>query len=349
MDELEHNLKSALNILNQATSKKTAAKQYAVRWFNRLYYDLCRWNAEFTNFLQTYPGFKKNSTQQEFEAFNKELGRFADRLDSSGYYRGRYYALDDLQSDICLQINFLAARLRKDFGFLMEEDPDAYDELCISVGVVRDAPGHIRGISSALGNSVTSLEYTILGSRWSETRKTPSVSEVKQAIESHIQKANSALDKIGQEARKIGFLLLSVTEYEEALLKEGSANPNLYVIGEITMGNEGDTYNIGQAGAAGRYARSDNNIFIQSEEKKTLAQAAAEIQQLLKQLEDSNPSATEVEKIAYVNDETTPSFKRRVVGALRASSETALDEFILENKYLKVAKAAIKGWLQPGS
>lgn len=71
--------------------------------------------------------------------------------------------------------------------------------------------------------------------------------------------------------------------------------------------------------------------------------------ELLKQLEKANPSATENEKIAYVNNETTPSFKRRVVGALQAIGEAAIDEFILENKYLKVAKAAIKGWLQPGT
>nr|WP_322721444.1 hypothetical protein [Nostoc sp. ChiQUE02]MDZ8234544.1 hypothetical protein [Nostoc sp. ChiQUE02] len=85
------------------------------------------------------------------------------------------------------------------------------------------------------------------------------------------------------------------------------------------------------------------------DQKKTLAEAASEIQQLLKQLEQTNPTATQAEKVAYVNDETTPSFKRRAVSALQASGETAIDEFILENKYLKVAKAAIKGWLQPGS
>lgn len=84
-----------------------------------------------------------------------------------------------------------------------------------------------------------------------------------------------------------------------------------------------------------------------SESKKTLAEAAAEIQQLLKQLEQTNPTATEAEKVEYINDETTPSFKRRVSGALQASGEAAIDEFILENKYLKVAKAAVKGWLQP--
>ncbi|KYC37881.1 hypothetical protein WA1_05095 [Scytonema hofmannii PCC 7110] len=69
----------------------------------------------------------------------------------------------------------------------------------------------------------------------------------------------------------------------------------------------------------------------------------------MKQLERTNPTATDSEKVAYVNDETTPSFKRRVVSALQASGETAIDEFILENKYLKVAKSAIKGWSQPGN
>lgn len=97
-------------------------------------------------------------------------------------------------------------------------------------------------------------------------------------------------------------------------------------------------------------ARQQANQHIHlSESKKTLAEAAEEIQQLLKQLEQTNPTATELQKVAYVNDETTPSFKRRVTGALQASGETAIDEFILENKYLKVVKAAIKGWLQPGS
>ena len=97
-------------------------------------------------------------------------------------------------------------------------------------------------------------------------------------------------------------------------------------------------------------ARQQANQHIHlSESKKTLAEAAEEIQQLLKQLEQINPTATELEKVAYVNDETTPSLKRRVAGALQATSETAIDEFILENKYLKVAKAAIKGWLQLGS
>jgi AbiTii len=121
--------------------------------------------------------------------------------------------------------------------------------------------------------------------------------------------------------------------------------------GEVNMSNldqkSGDIYNVGQAGAVGKYASSNSNTFIQSEQKQTLAKAAEEIQKLLKCLERTNPSATQSEMISYINDETTPSLKRRTSGALKACGEAAIDEFLLENKYLKVIKATFKGWLQP--
>jgi len=83
-----------------------------------------------------------------------------------------------------------------------------------------------------------------------------------------------------------------------------------------------------------------------SEQQQTLAEAAKEIQQLLEQLAKMNPNPTEAEKIEYVNDETTPSFKRRVVGALQAGSEAAIEEF-LDNPYVNVGKAIVKGWIKP--
>ncbi|MGL5064668.1 MAG: hypothetical protein ACRC62_32195 [Microcoleus sp.] len=109
-----------------------------------------------------------------------------------------------------------------------------------------------------------------------------------------------------------------------------------------------ETYNnSGNVGAMGSNARSDNNTFVQqSEQKQNLAASAKEIQQLLKQLEVTNPTATDEEKIAHVNDETTPSFKRRAVGALQAGGEAAIEEF-LDNPYANVGKAIVKGWMKP--
>lgn len=118
------------------------------------------------------------------------------------------------------------------------------------------------------------------------------------------------------------------------------------IIQELIMSNQGDVYNVQQAGAVGKYARSDNNTFYQSEQKQTLAEAAKKIQQLLKQLEKNNSTVTDDEKITYINDETTPSFKRRVVGALQAGSEIAIEEF-LDNPYINIGKAIVKGWIKP--
>ncbi len=94
-------------------------------------------------------------------------------------------------------------------------------------------------------------------------------------------------------------------------------------------------------------ARQQANQHIHlAEQKQTLAEAATEIQQLLKKLEVTNPTATDEEKIAHVNDETTRNFKRRAVGALQAGGEAAIEEF-LDNSYVNVGKAIVKGWMKP--
>ncbi|MEH2468115.1 pentapeptide repeat-containing protein [Nostoc sp.] len=91
--------------------------------------------------------------------------------------------------------------------------------------------------------------------------------------------------------------------------------------------------------------QANQNIYT-SEQKQTLADALAEIQRLIKQLEQNNPTANETEKIAYVNNGTTPSWKRRVIGALQGLSEGAIEEF-LDNSYINIGKAIIKGWIKP--
>lgn len=87
----------------------------------------------------------------------------------------------------------------------------------------------------------------------------------------------------------------------------------------------------------------NGNLNQGSERKQTLAEAADEIQQLLMQLEKSQPAATEAEKVAYVNDETPADLKSRVVNALKAGGESAADN-MLDNIYGNVARAIIKGW-----
>ena len=82
---------------------------------------------------------------------------------------------------------------------------------------------------------------------------------------------------------------------------------------------------------------------------KPLNEAATEIQRLLKQLEETNPATDEAEKIAYINIATKPRLKQRVIAALQKGGETAIDEVILEDKYLNVGKAVLKSWISAKS
>ena len=84
------------------------------------------------------------------------------------------------------------------------------------------------------------------------------------------------------------------------------------------------------------------------EQKQTLAEAADEIQKLLKQLEQTNPNATPEQQQAYVDAAIPPTLKERCISALKAGGETAIEEF-LDNPYVNVGKAIVMAWIQPQS
>ena len=81
------------------------------------------------------------------------------------------------------------------------------------------------------------------------------------------------------------------------------------------------------------------------EGRQTLAEAAVEIQQLLMQLEKSNPTATEEEKVAYVNDETPPALKSRVASALKGRGQAPVDAIVDNVLYGSLVSAILKGWI----
>ena len=93
-------------------------------------------------------------------------------------------------------------------------------------------------------------------------------------------------------------------------------------------------------GVAGKV---ENQIIYASSQKQDLAEAAAEIQRLLKQLEETNPTATEKQKEAYINAAVSTPIRKRLLGAFISGGKTALEEF-LDNPYLNVTMALIEGW-----
>jgi transcriptional regulator with XRE-family HTH domain len=86
------------------------------------------------------------------------------------------------------------------------------------------------------------------------------------------------------------------------------------------------------------------------EKKKNLAEAAAEIQQLLEQLSQTNPTATELEKLTIVAkaaDEikNNPILKARVINALNAEGTEVLKEAI-DHPLINILVAMIQGWTE---
>jgi uncharacterized protein YjbI with pentapeptide repeats len=84
--------------------------------------------------------------------------------------------------------------------------------------------------------------------------------------------------------------------------------------------------------------------------KQSLDEAAAEIQQLLKQLEETNPTTTETEKMIVAGkaaDEinNNPTLKARVIGALKSGGTEAFKEAV-DNPLVNVLVAIIEGWIQ---
>ena len=81
---------------------------------------------------------------------------------------------------------------------------------------------------------------------------------------------------------------------------------------------------------------------------KSLAEAAEEIQLLLKRLEKTNPTTTEIEKLTVVAKATeainqNPTLKARVINALKAGGTEAFKEAV-DHPLVNILVATIEGW-----
>ncbi|MBD2033876.1 pentapeptide repeat-containing protein [Leptolyngbya sp. FACHB-321] len=93
--------------------------------------------------------------------------------------------------------------------------------------------------------------------------------------------------------------------------------------------------------AGGRQQAIQHNYA--SEPQQTLAAAAKEIQALLQQLEQANPTATEADQKAFVNAALPTTTRDRILGAAQGGGLAWLEG----TPYGKITKAIIEGWQKP--
>jgi uncharacterized protein YjbI with pentapeptide repeats len=87
------------------------------------------------------------------------------------------------------------------------------------------------------------------------------------------------------------------------------------------------------------------------EQRQSLVEAAAEIQALLRQLEQSYPTSTPLERQAVVTEairriESNPTLKMRVIGALKKAGTEGIKELV-DHPLINIFLAAVEGWQEP--
>ncbi|MGD2183214.1 pentapeptide repeat-containing protein [Lusitaniella coriacea] len=153
----------------------------------------------------------------------------------------------------------------------------------------------------------------------------------------------------------------AIKSYEERLLDVKyftSSNRLTTIINKVESNSvaehksQGDTYN--QSGNFGIGHMSDGAIqreakvagVLNEADKRSLAEIAEEIQQLLRQLETQNPTATDTEKQTFVTLAIPQNKRQRAVSALKSGSKEILRE-LLDNPYVNIGIAIIEGWQNP--
>ena len=138
-------------------------------------------------------------------------------------------------------------------------------------------------------------------------------------------------------------------EIQRLIASERQEKATLMGVLTTMANNQGPKYDMRGTQFAGGFAETvqgdqvGGTINNAAAETPSLAEAAAEIQNLLKQLEASNPTATEAGQTAFLNVMIPPTKRERFIGALRAASGAAIEEV----PYGSVLKALVEGWQKP--
>jgi HEAT repeat protein len=177
--------------------------------------------------------------------------------------------------------------------------------------------------------------------------RTPDILDVIYAIQDRYQFYNQSVAESSPSLPdQSGEPLINSLKTIIQILKTMSNNPTNNFQGATFNGINGSV----TGDIVGDNIGSQNNY--PAEQRQTLTEAAAEIQQLLAQLKNSNPTLTESERqsvvIEAINQEikSNPTFKQRLQSALKAGGIEALKSLF---PAVNIPIETIKGWMEAES
>lgn len=179
----------------------------------------------------------------------------------------------------------------------------------------------------------------------------------KETLENHAKylytKQLNALD--AQYEKQVYLQGTPLEEIQRVIDAERSEKATLIsVLATMANNQQGPKYTIRGSQLTGaaignpqRQQMNESNHNNAALKKKQLTTAISAIQRLLKQLEKTNPSATETEQIAFVSAAIPSNIKQQAANAFEANSPGIFEE-LLDDPYVDVAIASVKGWTKKG-
>lgn len=218
----EGDLKRILHDVASASRRDDAARRTAARWFNRLYYDVRKWNEGFISFLRTYPGFGGSRAKGKFETFLRQLNEYRESLEE------RY---GTVKGDLCTSLKVLSARYPKDFGWLYKQDENLYHQIRRLIDNTYASESNVIEVAHGVCQFIWSVNQD---PNWHKEN----YQQVVDRIAQYEQESKREVADIKRMADDVGIHLLDIAEYEAILNNEGSSNPEVMVVGEITMSQD---------------------------------------------------------------------------------------------------------------
>ena len=152
-----------------------AARKTAARWFNRLYYDVRKWNKGFIEFLHSYPGFSNSKSVAKYRTFDNQLKEYRESLEE-------HYGT--VKGDLCTSLKVLSARYPNDFDWLFRQDKGLYYEVRQLIDDTYASEARVVGIAYGVCDFIYSLSddpkwhkdnHEVIVARIGEYEKNPEV------------------------------------------------------------------------------------------------------------------------------------------------------------------------------
>ena len=318
MEVPETKLRELLEKFVVATQHNETRRKTAFRWFNRLYYDVRSWNDGFIHFLRTYPGFTEPANENAYRFFLSEAREYAEGLDSR---------FSSVKHDLCGNLKQLSARFSKDFDWLYNEDENLFYDIRRQI----DNSYAVEDGIISLASGVMEFIWRIGDDAASHLNSFP---QVVDSIEQYVRESRESVASLHEAASAVGIGLLSVDEYEAALSQSGSSDPQIMVMGEVTMSQ--DRINITNQGGVVNVKATLNNVIqnveassLPDHQSKALRELLSDLSSALDSLEATDPrGAKRVAKQAEaLADEATAqepdqSFLKVTAEGLKSAAST---------------------------